>query len=85
MSIDDTHDTVGDIDEPGLSYEFNTLRVYRRKSDGAHFYATDAGCSCPIPFDGTTEADLQPYDEAKVREWAREVGADPSSVIAMVR
>lgn len=80
--LDTAYDIVGDIDEPNMSYEFNILRVYRRKADGKYFYATDAGCSCPCPFEDTTEADLIPYSAHAIREWARDHGADASSILS---
>lgn len=82
-TLDVDYEVVGEIDEPNLCYEFNTLRVYRRLSDRKLFYATDSGCSCPIPFEDTTVADLLPYSEREVRAWARNVLADPSSLIAL--
>lgn len=41
-------------DEPGLSWEFNTFLLLK-DSDGNFYCVSDSGCSCPIPFEGTTE------------------------------
>lgn len=36
--------------EPGLSYEFNTL-CFWSNGKGQVFSASDSGCSCPTPFE----------------------------------
>lgn len=36
-------------------YEFDTTVVWRRLSDGALLWASDSGCSCPVPFEGYTD------------------------------
>ena len=41
----------GELDEPNLDYEYNTLVVWKDK-EGQLFYAQDSGCSCPTPFEG---------------------------------
>ena len=38
------------FEEPGLSYEFNTL-CFWSTGDGRVFSAFDSGCSCPTPFE----------------------------------
>ena len=38
------------LDEPEMSYEFNTLDFWATK-DGRVFSASDSGCSCPTPFE----------------------------------
>jgi hypothetical protein len=38
------------FDEPGLSYEFNTLCFWATKN-GRVYSAEDSGCSCPTPFE----------------------------------
>ena len=45
--------------ERGGGYEFDTLMVWQRQ-DGALVWAQDAGCSCPLPFDGIGLNDLHP-------------------------
>lgn len=48
------------VDEPGMSYEFNMFVVWKRLSDGALFYASDSGCSCPSPFEDESAETLTP-------------------------
>jgi hypothetical protein len=38
------------FDEPGLSYEFNTL-CFWSNDQGMVYSAQDSGCSCPTPFE----------------------------------
>lgn len=38
------------IDEPGLSYQYNTFLIVKHNDSGRIYYAMDSGCSCPIPF-----------------------------------
>lgn len=42
---------IGSLDDPDLSYEFNTLVFWFRPSTKEVLCASDAGCSCPTPFD----------------------------------
>ena len=44
-----------DLDEPGLSYEYNTL-CFWATPDGQVYSASDSGCSCPTPFEGFSGA-----------------------------
>lgn len=37
--------------DTGGSYEFDMLVIWRKLDDNTLWYATDAGCSCPTPFD----------------------------------
>jgi hypothetical protein len=48
--------TLGEIDF-GESYEFDIYVVFVR--NGKVFYTQDSGCSCPSPFEDTTEDDLE--------------------------
>ena len=45
-------ETVGEIEFSDENYQFDLLVVWQRKEDGAFFYGTDSGCSCPTPFEG---------------------------------
>jgi hypothetical protein len=45
------------FDEPGLSYEYNTLCFWVAK-DGRVYSASDSGCSCPTPFEQYSGATL---------------------------
>ena len=47
-------ETVYEIEEPNLSYEFNTFVLWRETSTGVLYWAQDSGCSCPTPFEGYT-------------------------------
>lgn len=42
---------LGTLDEPDLSYEYNTLVVFQRIKVGSMYWAHDSGCSCPTPFE----------------------------------
>lgn len=42
---------LGELDEADLSYEYNKLLVVKHEPTGRVFYAIDAGCSCPTPFE----------------------------------
>lgn len=67
---------IGDVDTIG-GYEFNTLAVFQRIADGALFYDTDSGCSCPTPFDMATWENMTPiytgaWFAGRARKWLRE-------------
>lgn len=47
----DELEIIGELNENGLSYEFNTLRVYADQKEKRYYWATDSGCSCPCPFE----------------------------------
>jgi len=52
------------LNEPGLSWEYNTVLLFRRLEDGKLFWAADSGCSCPTPFEGyKTVESLNPLPE----------------------
>ena len=44
---------IGDIEFSNNNYQFDT-RVFFKDSDGNIFTASDAGCSCPEPFEEYT-------------------------------
>lgn len=53
----------------GESYEFNKLCIWRHKN-GTLYMASDAGCSCPSPFeDYNSLEDLEVATPEGVREW----------------
>lgn len=58
---------VDEVEWTGESYEFDLTRVYKQISTGALFYATDTGCSCPIPFESTEDTDLTPI--RRMQDW----------------
>lgn len=59
-----------------LCYEFSMLVVWQRAADGALFWDTDSGCSCPSPFEGCKSVDeLRRIDDTsafvrEARSWA---------------
>ena len=54
---------VGTVDWGG-SYEFDMVVAWKRLDDGAFFWAQDAGCSCPTPFEGMTVGDgVKPIED----------------------
>lgn len=54
------YETLENIEWRYESWEYDQTEIYRRRSDGALFHASDSGCSCPMPFEYVTEADLKP-------------------------
>lgn len=51
---------VGQLDETGLEYEFNTMLLLESVVSGYLYWATSRGCSCPTPFEEyqfTSDAD----------------------------
>jgi hypothetical protein len=57
--------------ENGGSYEFDTIVVWRRDS-GQLLWATDAGCSCPTPFEDVGLNDLCEFDADAIRREVQE-------------
>lgn len=66
---------VVDIDT-GCGYEFDMFVVWHEKATGRLGFATDAGCSCPTPFEYMGVDDIQWASRheiaAKVQEYANE-------------
>jgi hypothetical protein len=55
-------------DEEDLSYEFNIFGVWK-DANGALYWAQDAGCSCPSPFEDYTDlSDLTPGSKEDIVE-----------------
>lgn len=79
----DLYRIIDAISEPDLCYEYNELCVFQRVSDRRLFYAMDSGCSCPIPFENCTIADLVPYTRKAIRAWAMNARADPAELIRL--
>lgn len=42
---------IDSLDQPDLSYEFNTFIVVQHIESGRVFEAQSSGCSCPCPFE----------------------------------
>lgn len=65
---------VAEVDIAG-SYEFDMFVVWRRQ-DGKLAWATDSGCSCPIPFENVGIPDLAVGDRhaaiGALQAWATE-------------
>ena len=54
----------GSLDDPEANYSFDMFVVWKDTSTGELFFAQDAGCSCPSPFeDYTSRDDLTPIDD----------------------
>ncbi|MET9959315.1 hypothetical protein ABZ128_09535 [Streptomyces sp. NPDC006326] len=47
---------LGEVDTAD-SYEFCKFVAWHRPADGAVFWSTDSGCSCPTPFEGLESVD----------------------------
>lgn len=47
---------VGMLTDPDACYSFNDLVVWQHE-DGSLYWATDSGCSCPVPFDDYSSVD----------------------------
>lgn len=58
----DGYAIVGQLDEADMCYEWHTLTVFRRASDGRLFYVEESGCSCNGPLEDVSESDLVPVD-----------------------
>lgn len=66
-----------EIDDPGASYSFDMIVLWRHDETGALYYAQDSGCSCPSPFEGFTSLgklvsltdDTWGEFEATVNDW----------------
>lgn len=72
-------------------YEFSMLALWERTEDGALFYATDSGCSCPSPFEWAGVNELTRITSAAefaagARKWLRDsyysVGGGDRTVLA---
>lgn len=48
-----------DLELVGESWSFNLLSFWVRKSDGQILYGSDAGCSCPTPYEDRRVRDLK--------------------------
>lgn len=59
---------VMELDEP--CYSFDLLVVWR-DPEGELKWATDSGCSCPVPFEFTGPEDLYDFDYAAIEAEAR--------------
>ena len=69
-----------EIEEGGLSYEFHILALWRETATGALFFGTDSGCSCPSPWESTSESDLTPITRETFDEFERAVNDFPADL-----
>lgn len=58
---------IADVDWEHEPYQFEMTRIWVEDETGLLFYATDAGCSCPEPFEGTQVQDLWPI--TRMQDW----------------
>lgn len=68
-------EVVGEVQKV-LYYEFDILVVWR-DGRGKLWYAQDAGCSCPAPFEHTGLGDLSPLTTRTLRIFERVLGDYP--------
>jgi hypothetical protein len=64
----------GQVDFRVADYEFDFACIWRTENN-VFYAATDAGCSCPIPFERITSVDDLdgPMDRAAIIEWITEL------------
>jgi hypothetical protein len=55
------------LDEDNLSYEFNTIAIFRATETGKLYYAHSSGCSCPTPFEEYHYASADDNDLSEIR------------------
>jgi hypothetical protein len=55
-----TYTMVSHLFDEGGEYDWEAFVVYRRDSDGAMFWAAEAGCSCDGPGENPGESDMRP-------------------------
>ena len=61
-------EVIGVIGDPEASYSFDDLVVWNHAETKRLYWAEDAGCSCPSPFEDYTSLDMAeavPYDDTK--------------------
>jgi hypothetical protein len=56
------------LDEDNLSYEFNTLAIFRATETGKLYWAGSSGCSCPTPFEEYHYASADDHDLNEIRK-----------------
>jgi hypothetical protein len=62
---------VASFDDPKASYSFDSFEIYKRDSDGALFYATDSGCSCPTPFKASRFGTIDALGRITPNSWGQ--------------
>ena len=66
-AVESRFEEVASVEWDWESYQFNMTNVYREKTTGELFYATDSGCSCPSPFEDTKVSELHPI--RRMQDW----------------
>jgi hypothetical protein len=59
-----TYTMVSHLYDAAADYDWAAFVVYRRDSDGAMFWAAEAGCSCDGPGENPGESDMRPLPAA---------------------
>jgi hypothetical protein len=54
--------TIGEVQWGDADYSFDLTAVWLDTTTGSLYYADDAGCSCPAPFEDTGRDDLTLID-----------------------
>jgi hypothetical protein len=63
-----------ELDNPNLSYEYETLIVLKHVESGKFYWAHDSGCSCPTPFEDYNKIeDLSVLNRQTFGEFEHEV------------
>lgn len=74
FQAESTYEHIGDFEHEDAAYEFWYTTVF--KLDGKIYYGTDAGCSCPEPFEDFTIADFTQLDPRNLQELTRSLVAE---------
>lgn len=62
---------VDELEWDNESYQFNITGLWKRDFDGTLWMAHDSGCSCPIPWEKTTELE-RVFSMDQLKELVRE-------------
>jgi hypothetical protein len=68
-----------DFIDVGRSYEFDITIIFE-KEDGSLWWLSDAGCSCPVPFEDLGVDDLIPYRHDEIVTHLRSLNPDSNMV-----
>jgi len=67
-------EVIGDLEMSEPDYSFDTVVVWRHIPTGDLYWAQDAGCSCPTPFEDYNSLEqLTKLVSANLDEFAREI------------
>lgn len=75
--VDEHLTKIGEVDLATPDYSFDLLAFWVRKRDGQLLYATDSGCSCPMPFDSIKVRELRETTLDTVLDVARREAHGP--------